>query len=298
MSDFYILDSALGTELSRRGFNLPDWKNSIWSAQALIDDPKLILEIHKDNIEAGCNVITTSNYYATPLILKAKDPSLDFIALTQTALFLAEDAVKSSHKEVLIAGSFPPINISFRPDLTPARNQVEDFYEALAAVYKDRVDIILCESMASIYEGDIAANIASTHFKKVWMSWNTRGLNPSIIPSKEDLQAAAITVSKYNLDCQLINCAHADLITESLKILQSCVPSIGVYANSSVNSMEKEPLKIFESVDEVHHHHALPITPSEYANFAKEWMSMGCKVIGGCCTTTPEHIKMIAALRA
>jgi homocysteine S-methyltransferase len=298
LSDFYILDSALGTELSKRGFDLPSFKDSIWSAQALMDDPELILEIHKDNIAAGCDVITTSNYYATPLTLKAKDPNLDFIALTETALCLAEDAVKTSNKEVLIAGSFPPINISYRPDLTPPRNELEDFYEALAGVYKDRVDIILCETMSSIYEADIAANIASTHFSKVWVSWTTRGLNPSILPSNEDLQTAAIAVSKYNLDCQLINCGHADLVTESLKILKTCVPDIGVYANSSVNSMEKETLKIFNSVDDVHHHHSIPITPSAYANFAKEWMSMGCKVIGGCCRTSPEHIRMIAALRA
>jgi|TARA_B110000259_G_C14023563_1_gene403909 predicted Zn-dependent protease len=35
-----------------------------------------------------------------------------------------------------------------------------------------------------------------------------------------------------------------------------------------------------------------------YANFAKEWMTMGCKVIGGCCSTTPEHIRMLAELKA
>ena len=63
----------LSRRLKRKGFDLPDWTNSIWSAQAIIDEPELIVEIHKDSIEAGSSVITTSNYYATPLILKEKD---------------------------------------------------------------------------------------------------------------------------------------------------------------------------------------------------------------------------------
>ena len=78
MSDLYILDCGLGSELKRKGFDLPDWTNSIWSAQAIIDEPDLIVEIHKDSIEAGSTVITTSNYYATPLILKDKQSKLNF----------------------------------------------------------------------------------------------------------------------------------------------------------------------------------------------------------------------------
>ena len=103
--------------------------------------------------------------------------------MSETALYLAEEAVKSSDKNIMIAGCFPPINVSFRPDLTPDKNEVEDFYEILANIYKERVDVILCETMASIFEGNIAAKIATKHFDKVWLSWNTRGLDPFLIPS-------------------------------------------------------------------------------------------------------------------
>ena len=125
MSNFDLLDCALGSELKRKGFDLPDWTNSIWSAQAIIDEPELIVEIHKESIKAGSSVITTSNYYATPLILKEKDSSLDFKKLSETALALAEEAIKSSGKDVMIAGFFPTINVTLRPDLTPAENEVE-----------------------------------------------------------------------------------------------------------------------------------------------------------------------------
>ena len=171
---------------------------------------------------------------------------------------------------------------------------MEDFYEVLANIYKDRVDVILCETMASIFEGDIAAKIATKHFDKVWLSWNTRGLDPLLIPSGENLSEAATELAKYYLDWQLVNCAHANLITKSLEILKSCVPDIGVYANSSIHSPRDKKLDSYTNISEVHYHHMVEITPEEYLNFAKEWISMGCKVIGGCCTTTSEHIKPVS----
>jgi Homocysteine/selenocysteine methylase (S-methylmethionine-dependent) len=68
----YILDTGMGTELLERGINVPDWKLSIWSADALIHDPLSVREIHLANFEAGSNVIITNNYYVTPKYLKER----------------------------------------------------------------------------------------------------------------------------------------------------------------------------------------------------------------------------------
>ena len=101
----YILDTGMGTELQERGINVPDWKQSIWSADALIHDPQSVREIHLANIEAGSNVIITNNYYVTPNILKRENLESDFTSLVQRSIDLANDA-KSGHDGVIIAGSF------------------------------------------------------------------------------------------------------------------------------------------------------------------------------------------------
>ena len=121
----YILDTGMGTELQERGVNVPDWKKSIWSADALIHNPESVKDIHKANIEAGSNVIITNNYYVTPNILKRENLESDFTTLIQKAIDLAKDA-RSERNDVLIAGSFPPIETSFRPDLTPENDQIID----------------------------------------------------------------------------------------------------------------------------------------------------------------------------
>ena len=90
-----ILDAALGTQLAVNGEELPDWKKSLWSAHALINKPEAILKIHLDNIEAGADVITTSNYYATPIILAKDSTKHDYKELVKRALDLVEKAKKA-----------------------------------------------------------------------------------------------------------------------------------------------------------------------------------------------------------
>jgi S-methylmethionine-dependent homocysteine/selenocysteine methylase len=176
-----ILDSALGTELENRGEYLPSFKTSIWSAYCLIHNPEVIKQIHIDNIEAGADVITTSNYQATPELLK-REPSA------------------------------PPYD-----DLSAKEKKLRKFYETLGEVYKDEVDVIICETMASIYEGSIAASTAKNFSDKVWLSWTTRGNKLNRLPSTELLDLAISEGLKLDIDCQLVNCVHADTASLAIK---------------------------------------------------------------------------------
>ena len=97
----------MGTELQERGVNVPDWKKSIWSADALIHNPESVKDIHKANIEAGSNVIITNNYYVTPNILKRENLESDFTTLIQKAIDLAKDA-RSERDDCLLYTSPSP----------------------------------------------------------------------------------------------------------------------------------------------------------------------------------------------
>ena len=66
----------------------------------------------------------------------------NYLELTKVAIELAQKAVDSKNKNVMIAGSFPPINISFRPDLIPSNNQLIDFYSSISELYINNVDLI------------------------------------------------------------------------------------------------------------------------------------------------------------
>lgn len=291
-----ILDSALGTEIENRGEFLPSFKTSIWSAYCLIHNPDLILQIHIDNIEAGADIITTSNYQATPELLKREPTAPVYSDLAKKSLELCQEAIKITNTNTKIAGCFPPIHVTFRPDLSGNQNQLNDFYSTLGAIYKDNTDLIICETMASIYEGTTAATIAKKYSDEVWLSWTTRGNkgNASRLPSTELLDDAVSAGSKIDVDCQLVNCVHADEASEAILRLKK-EKRFGVYANSSI--FKANPLDGFVSdADEYHHLHSQFINPDEYANFAKKWLEDGVYALGGCCRTTTDHIKKIKEL--
>ena len=292
----YILDSGMGTELEAREINIPDWKKSIWSANALIHSPDIIRDIHIENIKAGSNVITTNNYYVTPNILKRENLESNFVDLVQRSIDIAKEA-KSEFDNILIAGSFPPIETSFRPDLTPKDNELISFYSDLLEIMYEQVDLILCETMCSIREGTIASEVASEKFNEVWLSWNTRSADGSKLPSGELLEDAINAGNKIGVKCQLLNCTATNLVTNHLEKLKKA-NEFGVYANSR----EYKELDLIEDLGEevdpdiYHYHNTIEISPSEYAEQAKIWVDEGAYVIGGCCDTGPKHIRALVEM--
>lgn len=286
-----ILDSALGTELEHRGEYLPSFKTSIWSAYSLIHNPEIIKQIHIENIEAGADVITTSNYQATPELLKREPSAPDYTELAKRSLELCQEAVIQTNSNTKIAGCFPPIHVTFRPDLSSKEKTLRKFYKSLGEIYQNNVDIIICETMASIYEGTIAASTAKDFTNRVWLSWTTRGNKLNRLPSTELLDDAIEKALNLDIECQLVNCVHADTASMAIEKLKK-EKKFGIYANSSV--YKKNPLEGFVSdADEWHYHNHKPIDHEEYKEFVVEWISKGAFVIGGCCRTTTSHIKEI-----
>ena len=286
-----ILDSALGTELEHRGEYLPSFKTSIWSAYSLIHNPEIIKQIHIENIEAGADVITTSNYQATPELFKREPSAPDYTELAKRSLELCQEAVIQTNTNTKIAGCFPPIHVTFRPDLSSKEKTLRKFYKSLGEIYQNNVDIIICETMASIYEGTIAASTAKDFTNRVWLSWTTRGNKLNRLPSTELLDDAIEKALNLDIECQLVNCVHADTASMAIEKLKK-EKKFGIYANSSV--YKKNPLEGFVSdADEWHYHNHKPIDHEEYKEFVVEWISKGAYVIGGCCRTTTSHIKEI-----
>ena len=190
-----------------------------------------------------------------------------------------------------IAGCFPPIHVTFRPDLSSKEKKLRNFYETLGEIYQDQVDIIICETMASIYEGIVAASTAKNFSDTVWLSWTTRGNKLNRLPSTELLDLAISAGLKLDIDCQLVNCVHADTASLAIEKLKQ-EKSFGIYANSSIYKKNKLEGFVSDS-DEWHHHNTQPIDHDEYKKFVVEWINNGASVIGGCCRTTIDHIKEI-----
>ena len=89
---------------------------------------------------------------------------------------------------------------------------------------------------------------------------------------------------KVDIDCQLVNCVHADTASMAIDKLKK-EKSFGIYANSSIYKKNKLEGFVTDS-DEWHYHNHQHISHLEYSDFVSDWIDNGASVIGGCCRTT------------
>jgi enediyne biosynthesis protein CalE2 len=275
---FLILDGAMGTELERRGFktSLP-----LWSAQALLDAPELVLQIHQDYIKAGADIITTNTFRTNPYTIK-KAGRLKYHqdiprALTKIACDLAEQA--RGNKKVAIAGSLAPIEDCFSPKLYPGTRIAEkDHYEHIKNLKEGGVDFILAETMLSIKEALIVLAQAKKLKIPIMVSFvlNQAGN----ILNGDNLIKALKAVSEYKPLALLINCTTLDIIEKVIdNVLANAQIPIGVYPNFGPPTKGK-----FTKY----------LSPTKFAQTMLKFNYKGVKILGGCCGTRPAHIAALA----
>lgn len=278
-----ILDGATGSELTRRGV---DTDLPLWSANALITNPSAVLQMHRDYIVAGADIITTNTFRTTRrTCLHANLPDRSE-ELTALAINLAQNARAEfpSHK-VLIAGSIAPLEDCYRPELVPPDAELRVEHAELARRLADNgVDFIILETMNTIREAYAACAAAKATGKEVIVSFicNNRGT----ILGGDSLSDAVTALADLRPDGFSLNCVSARHMAAPLKELRSLTDlPIAVYANVG-HPGAQEPGEGFRR----------EVGEEEYAACATEWLRLGASIIGGCCGTTPAYIAKLAEI--
>jgi len=273
-----LLDGATGTELERRGARsaLP-----LWSAHALLRDPALVRRIHADYVEAGAELLTANTFRTQRRTLERGGVGERAAALTAQAVALAREAAAGGDRPVHVLGSAPPLEDCFRPDLVPdddslAREHGEHARNLAAA----GVDAILVETMNTIREALAALRAArATRLPALvsFVCWD----GPRLL-SGETLREAVAAVRAEQPAAVLANCLPPSNVAACLAVLTESGRPFGVYANLGA------PL------DERGHERSEDCAPERFAAHAESWLAAGAKLVGGCCGTTPAHIRSIA----
>ena len=295
MKDLIIGDGAMGTELRRRGVKVPSHIESIWSALALKEAPDTVEKIHTDYIEAGSDYITTNNYAVTRPILSRDNFDNELESLTIKSIEIAKAALsKTKRKDIKILGSLPPLETSYRADLILKEEEMNKQYSEIANILKDKVDIIICETMASALEAKCALKAALETNMPVWLSWTLHGDVRNTLPSGETVNQAFIELNGLEPDAYLINCCAANLVTPSIKALRELTDiPIGGYANAENVALDKANSNL-KLAAERHWDSAIEINEKTYLEEAKLWIKEGASIVGGCCRTKPSYIKELS----
>ena len=283
-----ILDGSMGNELLKRT-NKPS--SGLWSAQFLIDSPNLVKEVHQAYVDVGAQVITTNTYSTIPSYLQKENKTHLMNDLIVKAGEIAREVADENAQEIIVAGSLPPLDESYRPDLVPDEADSIPIYEELIDGLNPFVDIFLCETVSSIPETSNilkAVSNAAEKDKKVWLSWTLLEDKSTRLRSKETIEEAFVLAESFNVDAYLFNCTDPIAITEGIKKLSDLTDKpIGCYPNifgvpfdwTLDNSIQLEPRNL--SIEQF----------VEYKNL---WKDLGVSIIGGGCGLGPDYIKAIA----
>ena len=109
---FTLLDGGMGQELVKRAKNP---LTPLWSADVLRDHLDLVVDVHRDFLQAGADVITLSSYAATPTRLAKYNRQDEFKVLQKAAISAARQACNDVELSPFIAGTLPPLPGSYRP---------------------------------------------------------------------------------------------------------------------------------------------------------------------------------------
>jgi len=301
-----IIDGAMGTMIQRyklseedyRGERFKDWHLDVKGNNDLlcITQPKIIKAIHKEYLDAGADIIETNTFSSTVIAMADYEMQSLAYELNVAAAKCAKEAIKESGKTAWVAGAIGPLNktLSLSPDVNNPGYRAVTFDEVVAAYYEQvkglsdgGVDILLVETIFDT----LNAKAAIYAIKKYFRDTNKPSL--PIMISGTITDASGRTLSGQTLEAFYTSVMHAKPLSVGLncalgaKEMRPHIEELSHLASCYVSAYPNAGLP--NAMGEYDEH------PEETAHFLEDWAQEGfVNIVGGCCGTTPDHIKHIA----
>lgn len=279
-----LLDGSMSFPMEQLGYNL---KNKLWTGMALISDPDIIKNIHKDYINAGADYISTSTYQVSYDRLQNMGyQSSEIKKVFQKSVDLVKEAIKESRskKEIKIVGSFGPF-ASYDPNASEyvgkynsTDDEIKNFHlNNINIIEETDLDIILYETIPCLREIKILSKILSQTNKEIWISI-TCNENIEFRDGSSFKEACKIISQIEQITTMGINCFSPLLVEKALKELKKYSnKKTLVYPNSGEKYNPKD--KYWSG-------------KNEFNNLMiKNWLSLSPDIIGGCCRVGYNNIK-------
>lgn len=306
-----VIDGAMGTMIQRhkleeadyRGEQFKDWHTDVKGNNDLlsITQPKIIEGIHKEYLEAGADIIETNTFSSTVIAQADYDmQSVAYemnIASAKCARRAADEyTAKNPAKPRFVAGAVGPLNktLSLSPDVNNPGYRAVTFDEVAAAYYdqikaltEGGVDLLLIETIFDTLNAKAAIYAAKKYFR------DTKLPALPIMISGTITDASGRTLSGQTLEAFYVSVMHAQPLSVGL----NC--ALGA---QEMRSHIEELSEIATCYTSAYPNAGLPNAMGEYdeqphetAHFIEEWAKEGfVNIVGGCCGTTPDHIRHIA----
>ncbi|MGH9457774.1 MAG: bifunctional homocysteine S-methyltransferase/methylenetetrahydrofolate reductase [Thermoanaerobaculia bacterium] len=274
-SHVYLFDGATGTMLYSRGFFI----NKCYDELNLREE-NAVLAIHRAYLEAGAEILETNTYGANRPKLTAFGLADDLRAINRRGAEIAREAAGES---AWVAGAVGPLGIRLEPYGPTALDEARQmFREQIEGLVEGGVDLILLETFANIAEAEQAIRAVRDVSSLPIVAQMTIGTDgrtafgdpPALLARRLDAAGADVVGLNCSVGPDVMLDAVEEMAAATAKKI-SCQPNAGLPRAVQGRQMYMA-------------------SPDYMAKYAKRLIHKGVKFIGGCCGTTPEHIRMIA----
>ena len=313
-----IIDGAMGTMIQRhklteadyRGERFKDWPSDVKGNNDLLNitQPQIITGIHKEYLDAGADIIETNTFSSTTIAMA--DYGMESLAyeLNVAAAKCARNAInefKESQKAspegggwrgAWVAGAIGPLNktLSLSPDVNNPGFRAVTFDEVVTAYYEQvkglvdgGVDILLIETIFDTLNAKGAIFAIKKYFR------DTKQKELPVMISGTITDASGRTLSGQTLEAFYTSIMHAKPLSVGLncalgaKEMRPHIEELSQIASCYVSAYPNAGLP--NAMGEYDEH------PEDTAHYLEDWAKEGwVNIVGGCCGTTPDHIKHIA----
>ncbi|MBI4675564.1 MAG: homocysteine S-methyltransferase family protein [Chloroflexi bacterium] len=279
--EILVADGATGTNYQTRGL-----ERGLAPEQWLYQEPDQVVQLHRDFLQAGSNIILTNTFGGTALRLAHAGLENDAAQVNQRAVQLARRARSSAtgNGRVWIAGSIGPSGQLLEPFGTLTRDDAVAQFGAQARALADGgVDLLVIETQFDLGEATAAFEGARavTDLPIVVSFSFDMGTNTMM-----GLKAAQVAqeVTALGADMVGVNCGRS--LEENLINLQEMRAAthlpLWMKPNAGLPRMTDDDIAIYD------------VTPEQMGAAAARWLEAGAQIVGGCCGTSPQHLQAIA----
>jgi 5-methyltetrahydrofolate--homocysteine methyltransferase len=299
MSDFLqtvrervvIYDGAMGTNIQKRNPTLDDyWGKENCSEVLVLSRPDIIRDIHADFFGVGCDVVETNTFGGTGIVLGEFGLADRVAEINLAAVKIAKEVAQqfsTKNRPRFVAGSMGPT--TKLPSLGHIRfdDMVASYVEQVLALIEGGVDVLLIETAQDL--GQAKAAVVAV-FEAMEKSGKRLPVTVQVTLQESgtmllgtEIGAALTALEPFDVDIIGLNCATGPVE------MNDAVRFLGANSTKFVSVLPNAGLPQNEGG-----HAVYKLTPEELAKYHKHFVQdYGVRIVGGCCGTTPEHLKAV-----
>ena len=280
-----LMDGGMGSELEKRKLTNP----TTWSGGPMLTHPELVRDIHQEYIEAGAEIIITNTFGTGRDMLEGGGLQHKVAEANKLGIEAAVQARRNAETEdsVVIAASVSTMTPKEHAEVpVPYEEALETYREQLGELAKGGPDVAVGEMLVRISDTLAVTEAAAELGLPVWIGLSLVRDGDELYlgidgrHGGETLQDAMDAIKDKGIASVFIMHTLVDDTEPGLEVVKkNWSGSFGAYAHFPGHG---GPTPWANAMD-----------PQQYLEYAKGWREQGARIIGGCCGTTPDHIRVL-----